>query len=931
MFKIKTSSFTKKAVSLMIALIMTMTVFPAVIFAANNPGVDVDITNVTTDSCKVNIYWDYPKEFDYYETICEVYEKGTNVRIAKEVINNNPSNNSSYSFNINQNIDGDTVYRVEVTARYERISDGEKDSKYREKEFTTPTSARVDGVGIPKASGSKATTQFYYKLNYGIESRETGVVYTTNSSITPTLQNSSVAYGRNGYNSETVDITLTNLTNQVYYLRSFVQYRDANLDLQTVYSNSTFTYDHRQSNTAIVDEVYIYSTNNNVVNTRFYYDLDSNRAPESVGIVYTTISGTNPTLENMQGYVYGSASNSSSGTVSVELDGLHNNTYYIRGFVEYKDSSNKLQVAYSDTKYSYTHENYDVPSVSTTRVKLEGYEIYAVGEIYDEGRSSVTDFGFVYNYDDKRMPTLDSKDGKVSGDYRSSRKDDFEAYLPITASGTCFVRAYAKNSYGTSYGELAEISLKGATASVNLVNVGGVTADSVTAKINVPSQNNLTIIERGVLLSRWKEDPGYEDANVIKALAEPVGEAKTGETTITVDGLEKNTKYYIRAYVKTANLGVIYSSATGQNFTTENENYISTVEIKDIGSTSAIVVCNVVKDLPYAVLERGIVYSSQNSTPTISNSYNITDEQNTTGEYSIALKSLDKNKTYYARAYVRTINGYEYGAIRSFKTSEKSDAIINITFATSNGTTIGTQKLSVPIGTVLDSNSLDLPQSYVLETTGFRYTVSGSDSIMIVVRSSSDPIPTPPGQETAFTEGVGNYKFDPDVAMTRGDVAKILYNLLGEGQIYPATKTYTDVPYGYDGTNAVNFVTYKGYFGGYEDGSFGLNQGITRAELTVVVCKAFALLPNNSVSVSLTDISNHWGISYIMLCVQNSVMSGYTDKTFKPDRPVTRAETVTIFSNVSGRSLTPLGTQEFVDVPKSHWAYNYIMNAAIPK
>ena len=89
--------------------------------------------------------------------------------------------------------------------------------------------------------------------------------------------------------------------------------------------------------------------------------------------------------------------------------------------------------------------------------------------------------------------------------------------------------------------------------------------------------------------------------------------------------------------------------------------------------------------------------------------------------------------------------------------------------------------------------------------------------------------------------------------------------------------------------------------------------------------------PNNSVNVGFPDIANHWGRNYITLIAQNGVFAGYDDGTFGPDRTMTRAEATQAIGKAENRSMQPLSSARFTDVPENKWYYNRIMNSSIPK
>ena len=71
---------------------------------------------------------------------------------------------------------------------------------------------------------------------------------------------------------------------------------------------------------------------------------------------------------------------------------------------------------------------------------------------------------------------------------------------------------------------------------------------------------------------------------------------------------------------------------------------------------------------------------------------------------------------------------------------------------------------------------------------------------------------------------------------------------------------------------------------------------------------------------SFSDLSGHWGESFINVLIGDGTISGYEDGTFRPDATVTRAE----FVKMIGKSEERFST-DFKDVPTDHWGYEYIM------
>ncbi len=70
---------------------------------------------------------------------------------------------------------------------------------------------------------------------------------------------------------------------------------------------------------------------------------------------------------------------------------------------------------------------------------------------------------------------------------------------------------------------------------------------------------------------------------------------------------------------------------------------------------------------------------------------------------------------------------------------------------------------------------------------------------------------------------------------------------------------------------------------------------------------------------SLQDIQGHWAQPCIELLVQEKVLSGYPDGTFRPEKAVTRAEFAAIVCKAFAQTEKREG-RTFLDVDSSHWA-----------
>jgi len=115
---------------------------------------------------------------------------------------------------------------------------------------------------------------------------------------------------------------------------------------------------------------------------------------------------------------------------------------------------------------------------------------------------------------------------------------------------------------------------------------------------------------------------------------------------------------------------------------------------------------------------------------------------------------------------------------------------------------------------------------------------------------------------------------------------------------------------------------------GYSDNTFRPDKQVTRAEFVVMVSKMFNILPNNYAANPFTDISDHYAKGYILSLNHLGVIGGYSDRTFKPDDNITRAEVVTILSKLIDVNQVPTRTSVNFTDTRQHWAASAISQIA---
>jgi len=80
--------------------------------------------------------------------------------------------------------------------------------------------------------------------------------------------------------------------------------------------------------------------------------------------------------------------------------------------------------------------------------------------------------------------------------------------------------------------------------------------------------------------------------------------------------------------------------------------------------------------------------------------------------------------------------------------------------------------------------------------------------------------------------------------------------------------------------------------------------------------------------VRLTDLENHWAKGNIQKLINQGVIGGYPDNTFRPNNSITRAEFTKILVKAMGFAEVKPASPTFADVPSSSWAYGVVEVAA---
>lgn len=192
-------------------------------------------------------------------------------------------------------------------------------------------------------------------------------------------------------------------------------------------------------------------------------------------------------------------------------------------------------------------------------------------------------------------------------------------------------------------------------------------------------------------------------------------------------------------------------------------------------------------------------------------------------------------------------------------------------------------------------------ETYELTVSGSRVTMNGKNysPVTFVNRKAAE---LNRRDHTAFLVGYAEGTFGPERDMTRAEVTTMFARLLTE-QI-EADKTYSstfnDVAKGCWAANYIGYMQQFGIVTGYTDGSFRPNAPVTRAEFAAIASRFEKLTQG---SKSFTDVPDtHWAVKYINFAATRGWVTGYADGTFKPEHSITRAEVAAVTCRLLERS-----------------------------
>ncbi|KXI47580.1 S-layer homology domain-containing protein [Bacillus pacificus] len=131
---------------------------------------------------------------------------------------------------------------------------------------------------------------------------------------------------------------------------------------------------------------------------------------------------------------------------------------------------------------------------------------------------------------------------------------------------------------------------------------------------------------------------------------------------------------------------------------------------------------------------------------------------------------------------------------------------------------------------------------------------------------------------------------------------------------------FPDVQSGQWYTKAINEMAAKKIISGMEDGTFGLGQDVTRAQVATFMVKAKDI-KTGSTNTPFTDINEKdWFAPYVSAAEANKIMAGLGDNKFGPNEKLTRAQMAQLLVNAYGFKADANNKVTFNDIDGLSWA-----------
>lgn len=218
--------------------------------------------------------------------------------------------------------------------------------------------------------------------------------------------------------------------------------------------------------------------------------------------------------------------------------------FYIRAY-----AINNIGIAYGSQITLVTHSS--VPTINTINAtNITSTSAKTGGNIISDGGSNITSRGVCWSaYQSPTVLNDKTSDGSGMGIFESN-------LTGLTPGKSYFIRSYATNNIGTSYGNEINVITLTSIPTITTSGIFGITSTTAIGGGNISSDGGSTITSRGICWSK-NEYPTIND----NFSNDGTG---TGSFESNITGLNPGFTYYARAYAINS-LGIAYGNQINFN------------------------------------------------------------------------------------------------------------------------------------------------------------------------------------------------------------------------------------------------------------------------------------------------------------------------------------------------------------------------------